>query len=88
MSKEPKRYNGLRRRGVLRGRLKIVREAEKKGFITNARAKKVGKFSQVWFHLKALEDAGVLEHAGYNEWTPAKRGRGRPPKVTPYGPRR
>ena len=89
MSYEPKRYNGIKRRSVLRARGRILREVEKKGSITNARAKKVGKFSQVWFHLKALEAEGFLEHGGYNNWVLAKRGRGRP-KQTLYslGPRR
>jgi hypothetical protein len=73
MNKKPKRYNGLKRRSVLRARGKILREAQKKGFITNARAKKVGKFSQVWFHLKCMEEAGHLKHVDYNTWEPVRR---------------
>jgi hypothetical protein len=89
MSHKPKRYNGLKRRSVLKARGKILREAQRKGSITNARAKEVSKFSQVWFHLKCMADAGHLEHTGYNTWRPAKR-KGRPPKTLPYelGPRR
>ena len=83
MSKKPKRYNGLKHRSILRARGKILHEAERKGSITNARAKQVGKFSQVWFHLKALEAEGLLRHTDYNEWTPVKRGPGRP-KLTRY----
>jgi hypothetical protein len=89
MSHKPKRYNGLKHRNVLRARGRILREAQKKGFVTNARAKQVSKFSQVWFHLQAMADAGHLEHVGYNHWRPAKR-KGRPPKTSPYeiGPSR
>ena len=86
MSKKPKRHNGLKRRSVLRARAKIVREVERKGFITNAKAKKLGKFSQAWFHLQAMADAGVLKHSGYNEWTLAKPGSGA--KLTAIGPQR
>jgi hypothetical protein len=83
MSHKPKRYNGLKHRNVLRARGKILREAQKKGFVTNARAKQVSKFSQVWFHLQAMADAGHLEHTGYNTWEPAT-------KTSPYdiGPKR
>ena len=83
-----KRYNGLKRRSILLARGKILREAERKGHITNARAKEVGNFSQVWFHLKAMEAAGVLEHTSYNEWKPVSAKKW--PKLTPYtlGPRR
>jgi hypothetical protein len=86
MSRKPKRYNGLKRRSVLRARGRILEEARKEGFITNARAKEVGKFAQVWFHLKCMEDAGYLRHAGYNTWEPVKR----PGPQKPYelGPRR
>lgn len=89
MSHKPKRYNGLKRRNTMIARGRILREAEKKGSITNARAKEIGRFTQVWFHLQAMADAGVLEHAGYNTWRPAKRKPGRP-KLSPYtlGPRR
>lgn len=85
MSHKPKRYNGFKRRNILKARGRILKEAEKVGFITNARAKQVGKFSQVWFHLQAMADAGYLEHAGYNTWKPVKRGKrlGRP-KTSPY----
>ena len=91
MSHKPKRYNGFKRRNILRARGRILQEAEKVGFITNARAKKVGKFSQVWFHLQAMADAGHLEHAGYNTWKPVtkRKGQGRPKKPPyPVGPRR
>lgn len=84
-SRTPKRYNGLKRRSVLRARLKILREAEKKGVITNARAKQIGGFSQVWFHLKWMKDAGYLRHSGYNEWKPDKR---RSKAELELGPRR
>lgn len=89
MSHKPKRYNGIKRRNILKARGKILREAEKNGFITNAKAKEIGQFSQVWFHLNAMANAGHLEHAGYNTWRP-KRGPGRPRKTSPYpmGPRR
>lgn len=68
MSHKVKRYNGLKRRNTMKARAKILREAQKKGFITNARAKEVGKFSQVWFHLKCLEEDGYLKHTDYNTW--------------------
>jgi hypothetical protein len=88
MSHKPKRYNGLKRRTILKARGKILREAQKNGFITNARAKQVGNFSQVWFHLKCLEDDGYLKHAGYNVWKPVKR-LGRPrSSLYELGPRR
>jgi hypothetical protein len=85
MSHKPKRHNGIKRRNISKARGRILREAEKVGFITNARAKKVGKFSQVWFHLQAMADAGHLRHAGYNTWKPTikRGGRGRP-KASPY----
>jgi hypothetical protein len=83
MSRKPKRYNGLKRRSVLLARGRILREAQKKGYITNARAKKIGKFAQVWFHLKCMEEAGYLKHVDYNMWEPVE---GRSPHE--LGPKR
>jgi hypothetical protein len=76
-----KNGNGSRRarKEISKARLKILLEAQRKGFVTNAKAKKIGGFKQVWFHLNKMVEAGVLERDGFNNWIPAKR-RGRPPK--------
>jgi hypothetical protein len=86
MSRKPKRYNGLKRRSILRARGRILREAERVGHITNARAKQIGRFAQVWFHLKCMEVDGYLKHDGYNRWKPVKRPG--PPRPYELGPRR
>jgi hypothetical protein len=74
-----RKINGHRRKKVSEARLRILAEARRKGYVTNAKAKKIGKFSQAWFHLNRMVEAGVLERDGFNNWIPAKR-RGRPPK--------
>jgi hypothetical protein len=78
MSYNPNRYNGIKHRKILRARLKVLKRARRDGFVTNAVAKKIGKWHQAWFHLNAMAEAGYLVHDGYNKWKPAKRGPGRP----------
>jgi predicted ArsR family transcriptional regulator len=55
---------------VAKVRLRILKLARDKGVITNKQARKVAKLPQVWFHLNALEKAGLLRHTDYNEWKP------------------
>lgn len=79
MSHKPKAVNGHRRKRVNRARLRVLRAAREKGYITNKEAKKIGGFDQAWFHLNQMVVAGVLEHDGYNAWVPVKRKKpGRP----------
>ena len=65
---------------TVKARKRIMREAKRAGIISNERARKIGGFGQVWYHLNTLCEAGLLKHAGYNLWAPVKR-RGRPRAV-------
>jgi predicted ArsR family transcriptional regulator len=56
-------------------RMKIMRYALKHGSITSAKASEISGYRQVYFHLIRLAKAGLLEHAGYNQWKPAGRAR-------------
>jgi hypothetical protein len=60
-----------------KARLRVLKHARKKGYVTNEKARKLGKFDQVWYHLKVLSDRGLLKHQGHNRWVPIPQ-RGRP----------
>jgi hypothetical protein len=70
-----KNGNGTKRQQVFKARQRILREALRTGHITNAKARKIGRFDQAWFHLNAMREAGVLSYKKFNRWTPTKRGR-------------
>ena len=65
--------NGHKRRKTSRARYKILRYARRRGSISNAEARKIGRWKQEWFHLNAMVDAGALRYGGYNCWLPTKR---------------
>jgi hypothetical protein len=71
--------NGARHKRVVKARQRIVTYARKHGSITNAQAKKIGRFKQVYFHLYTLKQAGLLRYKGFNEWIPRKQKDGWPP---------
>ena len=71
-----KNGNGKRRQ-VFKARQRILREALRMGHITNAKAQKVGRFNQAWFHLQSMVEDGTMKYSGFNRWTPTKRGRSR-----------
>jgi len=59
-------------------RERVLKYARKVGIISNERACEIGEWRQAWYHLEAMRKAGLLTHAGYNLWAPArKRGRSR-----------
>jgi hypothetical protein len=65
--------NGYSKRKIIsRARHRILAEARRKGYVTNAMAKKTGGFQQAWFHLNAMVEAGALEYSSFNRWVPAK----------------
>jgi hypothetical protein len=70
-----KNGNGTKRQQVFKARQRILREALRTGHITNAKARKVGRFDQAWFHLQSMVDDGTMKYSGFNRWTPTKRGR-------------
>jgi hypothetical protein len=65
-----KKRNTAPRDRTLRARQRVLKEARLKGYITNQRARTVGRFDQAWYHLTAMVRAGQLRHAGFNIWIP------------------
>lgn len=51
-------------------RERILKEAKRVGVLTNKRACAIVKSNQVWYHLTSMAKAGMLKHAGFNQWTP------------------
>ena len=60
---------------TLKARMKVFTAAKKRGIISSELACKVGGWNQAWFHLNAMAKAGMLKHAGYNQWLPGRVGR-------------
>ena len=52
-------------------RERVLKAARRKGVISHELACTVGGFNQAWYHLHAMEQAGELKRAGYNQWVPA-----------------
>jgi hypothetical protein len=73
MNKNGNGNNGTKRQQVFKARRRILRAAMRTGHITNARARRIGGFGQVWFHLNAMREAGILKNNGFNKWVPTKR---------------
>jgi hypothetical protein len=82
MSYRPRLIAELRRERASIIKLRILKEAHRRGFVTNAGARKIGGWKQGWFHLNKMVEAGVLVYSGYNRWAPSPdqiyRKRGRP----------
>jgi hypothetical protein len=57
------------RRRTERRRAKVFKRAKQQGYITNAEARKLGKWPQAWYHLNVMCEAGYLKQAGHNLWT-------------------
>ena len=53
-----------------KARERVLRVAKKRGLITNAQARIVGKWEQAWYHLNAMRRAGLLKREGFNVWRP------------------
>lgn len=76
MPKKLKPTNGeitAKRRKVTAARERVLEAAREQGVITNAEARKIGRWAQCWYHLQAMCEQGLLKHNGYNEWVPVKR---------------
>ena len=54
-------------------RERVLREAQRKGVISNDRARAIGGWQQAWYHLASMEKAGMLKRAGYNQWMPSSK---------------
>jgi hypothetical protein len=67
-----------KQRQTFKARKRILRAVKKYGFITNEKARKVGRFDQAWYHLNRMVELKVLQRSGHNEWTLAKRRQGEP----------
>jgi hypothetical protein len=65
--------NGTRKKKIAKARLRVLQEAQSAGSITNAKAKKIGRWNQAWFHLNKMVQVGVLKRNGFNRWIPVKR---------------
>ena len=61
------------RRSTERKRGKVFKRAKQQGYITNAKAKQIGQWSQAWHHLNTLRKRGYLKQAGHNLWIPGKK---------------
>jgi hypothetical protein len=74
MRYRPRLKSDIRHDRTARARLRILKEAHRRGFITNVQAKKVD--------LNKMVEAGVLVYRGHNQWVPSptqmNRKRGRP----------
>jgi hypothetical protein len=70
-----KRKKAKARGKTLNARERVLKEAIRKGVISNDRARAIGGWGQAWYHLAAMAKAGMLKRAGYNQWMPARRSR-------------
>jgi hypothetical protein len=73
MSYTPKIANGQKRKEILRARRRVLTKAYKRGWTTNAEAKKIGRWAQSWYHLNALAEAGYLKKEEYDRWRYVER---------------
>ena len=53
-------------------RERVLDVARRDGVISNKQAKRIGKWSQAWYHLHAMVQAGQLKRSGYNQWMPVR----------------
>jgi len=51
-------------------RERVLKVARKRGLITNAQARAIGRWEQAWYHLDAMRKAGLLRREGVNVWRP------------------
>jgi hypothetical protein len=65
-------FKKIDREKTARARERVLNEARKKGSITNARARIVGRWDQSWYHLNAMREAGLLKKDGFNVWRPRR----------------
>jgi len=56
---------------TLEARARVLKEAQRKGVISNDRARAIGGWQQAYYHLREMVHAGMLKRAGYNQWMPA-----------------
>ena len=54
-------------------RARVLKAAKRAGRITSHKAMEIGEWKQGWYHLEKLRQAGLLKHAGHNEWKPTRR---------------
>ena len=72
--KKRKRKTKVRAKTV-DARERVLKEAQRKGVISNDKARAIGGWDQAWYHLAAMAKAGMLKRAGYNQWMPATKRR-------------
>jgi len=66
----------ISREATVKARQKVYDKALKVGYVTNTQAKRIGGWSQSWYHLNKLAEAGYLKREEYDCWVPIRR-RGR-----------
>jgi hypothetical protein len=74
VKKKRKRKMKLRDK-TLKARERVLREARRRGVISNDRARTIGGWQQAYYHLREMVHAGMLKRAGYNQWMPADKRR-------------
>lgn len=60
--------NRKKRESVAKARARVLKEARRRGSITNARARDIGEWDQAWYHLNEMRKAGLLKKTGFNMW--------------------
>jgi hypothetical protein len=65
-------FKKIDREKTARARERVLNEARKRGSITNARAREIGKWDQAWYHLNEMRKAGLLKKGEFNEWRPRR----------------
>jgi molybdenum-dependent DNA-binding transcriptional regulator ModE len=66
------RFNHNGREVTAKARERVLKAAKKRGSITHAQARVIGKWDQAWYHLNAMCEAGLLKKGKFNEWRPRK----------------
>jgi hypothetical protein len=71
----PKEERREARKTTDKARRKVLTVARRKGVISSIEAQRIGGWSQAWFHLNAMAEAGELKHVGFNQWLPTPKKR-------------
>jgi len=66
------RFTRTNRETTAKARERILKVAKKRGSITHAQARVIGKWDQAWYHLDAMRRAGLLRRDEFNVWRPRK----------------
>lgn len=65
-------FTRVRREQTEKARERVLKAAKKRGSITHAQARVIGKWDQAWYHLDAMRRAGQLKRDEFNVWRPRK----------------